>query len=327
MSKLITTLAFGTALGVAYAVIRAGLANAAESKGEPHERTKTQPSEPAEKSPNKPNAENLKPVKPAPLAPVTAEPLAPAVPDSRPAAPSSVVAAPIPEPKHPTPRQRINFSKTDEAKTVIQSPKELLKQARRYDPDVTLDELTGARLAASEHGSGSFTELCCIVDAEVNRAKRKGKSLYQSLTYKDTFGKQGRTRRASTRRDPRMRHLLAARAVLSGKARGISRGAVRFYDPKAQLNAHRRWKSGKSDRRHCHPLVILERWAFDYPWAKGKKACTLNRKRSGRHKLQWVGPIPSVDPFRLLLMRPATEDHQKLYELTRDMLKQRFAKA
>lgn len=202
--------------------------------------------------------------------------------------------------------------------TIIQSPTELLEQARRYDPAITLDELTGARLAASEHGSGSFTELCCIVDAELNRAKRKGKSLYKSLTYKNTFGKQGKTRRASTRRDPRMRHLLAARAVLSGKARGISQEATRFYDPRVQLSAYKRWRAGKSDRRHCHPLVILERWSFDLPWAK--KPCRLNRHKPGSHPQEWIGPIAGVDPVRLMLMRPATAEHKEQYEAARKVI-------
>ena len=291
MGKLINTLAIGSALGVGYLLFKLGTAEAAP--------TKSKESKESEKSKSANASTKL----------------------SGPAKqPTSAPKGLLPEPRHPTPRQRINRSTTDEAMTVRESPTELLRQARRFDPNVTLDELTGARLAASEHGSGSFTELCCIVDAELNRAERRGKSLYQSLTYRDTFGKQGRTRRASTRRDPRIRHLLAARAVISGKARGISRGATRFYDPKAQHRAHKRWKSGKSDRRHCPPLVILERWAFDLPWAKRKGACKLNRTRPGRHKLQWVGPIAGVDPLRLFLMRPATDQHQAFYDVARKLL-------
>ena len=260
-----------------------------------------------------------KPERPKP-APRPERPKPPPKPEPRPQPSSPQTPITIAIPKNVNLKQRINRSDQDENMTVIQSPTELLAQARRYDPTITLDELTGARLAASEHGSGSFTELCCIVDSELNRAQRRGKSLYKSLTYKDTFGKQGKTRRASTRRDPRMRHLLAARAVISGKARGISQGATRFYDPKAQLSAYKRWKAGKSNRRHCHPLVILERWAFDLPWAKTKKRCRLNRRKPGRRPQQWVGPIAGVDPIRLMLMGPGGAEHKERYESARRLI-------
>ena len=306
------TLVIGGALGLGYALGRYLLAREQDAtrektaRDEPNAKPKL--TEPATKPP--PPETKLKPTAPK----------TPPKPKEKPKSmPSTDIVIELPSPANL--KQRINWSKTDENKTVVQPPTELLKQALRYDPHVTLDELTGARLAASEHASGSFAELCCIVDSELNRAERKGKSLYESLTYKDTFGKQGGTRRASTRRDPRMRHLLAARAVISGKYRGISRGAERFYDPKAQLSAHRKWRSGKSPRRHCHPLVILERWSFDYRWDKRSRSCALDRRKPGKHKLQWVGPIHGVDPLRLLLMRPATDQHQLYYEITRDLLK------
>lgn len=40
------------------------------------------------------------------------------------------------------------------------------------DSRLTLDELAGARLAASEHGNASLVELAAIADAEVNRIER-----------------------------------------------------------------------------------------------------------------------------------------------------------
>ena len=66
-----------------------------------------------------------------------------------------------------------------------------------------------------------------------------------------------------------------------------------------------------------HPRALGVR---DLPWAKRKGACKLNRKRPGRHKLQWVGPIAGVDPLRLFLMRPATDQHQAFYDVARKLL-------
>ncbi|MEM9490718.1 MAG: hypothetical protein AAGC55_16340 [Myxococcota bacterium] len=203
---------------------------------------------------------------------------------------------------------------------------------RRVDPKTTRDELTGARLAASEHFGGTFTELCCIVDSELNRAKRRKMSLFHSLTYNGTFGRQGKTRKAATRRDPTMRHLLAARAVLSGKYRGVSRGAVQFFDPAAMDRLNRRyrtWVAGgrKGKRPHivsCDALGILEAWSFDYG-KKGKNRCPPDRSRSGTYTLAWVGAIPGVDALRLMLMRraPLGDEHAHSYKAARALIESR----
>ncbi|MCG8423959.1 MAG: hypothetical protein MJE77_39205 [Proteobacteria bacterium] len=221
-------------------------------------------------------------------------------------------------------RQRLNQSSVTRDGTVRESPNELLKQARRFDPAITLDELTGARLAASEYFGGTFNELCCIVDSELNRAERRRKSLFRSLTFRGTFGRQGGERRASTRRDPQMRHLRAARAVLSGQKRGIASGAIQFFNPTVQLTMHQRWLAGNVKRRHCHPLVILERWCLDLPWAKDKGSCVLDRQRPGTRVLQWVGEIPGVDPTQLLLLAPGTRKFHRFYQATRKMLEKRI---
>jgi hypothetical protein len=242
---------------------------------------------------------------------------------------------PLPQPKHPKLRQRINRS--SETATVRESPPSLLVQALRFDPRTTLDELTGARLAASEHGSGSFTELACIVDSELNRAKRRGKSLFDSLTHNGTFGSQGLTRRASTKRDPLMRHLLAARAVLSGPARGVSRGAVQFFDPRDmnRLNArYLAWVAGGRVGKRpsivtCDALGLLEAWSFAHP-PKDKEGprCPVDRSRMGSYTLAWVGPIPGVNPWRLMLMermKPGPK-HTRRYEAAREFLMSKTGK-
>ena len=206
---------------------------------------------------------------------------------------------------------------------------ELLFQAAKFDSGIDLDELTGARLAASEHFSGSFTELVCIIDAEKNRADKKGVSLFTSLTDGARFGKQGGKRPASTRLDPQMRHLLAARMVIRGEAAGISQGATRFFDPEAMEAMHasyRRWvDNGRKGKKppvvSCDALTLLEAWSFDYG-KRGKSRCPPDRSRRGRHPLAWVGPIPGVDPLRLLLMKPMPRgaEHTRRYQAARRTL-------
>lgn len=189
----------------------------------------------------------------------------------------------------------------------------LLQQARRRDPNVTLDELSATRLIASELGSGSPQEWAVIVDAELNRAEKKGKTLTDHLTGgTGMYGPQGGIRSAATRRNGSLQHLAAARAVLSGDARGISRGAVRFFDPRAQDKLHRRFKRGKTGDRvfSCQALGTLKAWAFDLPQCKAGRRCCADglptvAAKPGRNPQEWIGPVPGVDAFRLMAFRDA----------------------
>ena len=218
---------------------------------------------------------------------------------------------------------RVTISTTDASKTVQQSPAELLQVARRRYPKLSLDEYTAARLAASEHFRGSFAELCAIIDAELNRALARHRSLFEHLTWRGTFGRQGRHRVASTRLDPWDIHVAAALGVLrTGAQRGISHGAVRFFDPRTQL-----W--GALRGKWCHPLVVLERWSFDLPWLRvgGKrKRCTLDRSKPGPSPQAWVGEIEGIDSLDLMLMRAASlgDDHQRRYEAARTLIQTRL---
>ncbi len=242
---------------------------------------------------------------------------------------SSGPDVPLAEPGHPRLTVRLTRSTVVDG-TVQESPNDLLIQACHVDPFINLEELTGARLAKSEHGSGSFTELCCIVDSELNRARRKGISLYRSLTKRNRFGKQEAGRPASTRLDPTVRHLLAARAVLGGKARGVSRGSTRFFDPLSMEKQHRRYRDWVAGGRQgekpgivsCDALGLLEVWSFDYA-KKGGNRCPPDRSRTGNDTLAWVGPIAGVDPTRLLLMKPMKPgpEHTRRYQAARDVLR------
>jgi hypothetical protein len=276
---------------------------------------------------------------PASVAPKPAASAAPAVPPwpaSQPA-PPAVPPRPAPQPGKPgpaagpapawvpplvrwtgpmvpavpadAPRGPLTRSTVGQRGAVREAPEALLAQARAAarDPSITLDELAGARLAASEYGGGSLVELAAIIDAEANRAQAAGRSLFDSLTRGAGFGRQGQgsKRPASTRLDPEFRHLWAARAVLVGMARGIARGAVAFFNPAAMDATHAAWKAGRgSIPTSCDALGLLELWSFDRP-RLGDAGCPFDSTKTGTVTRAWVGPIEDVDPWRLMLLKPA----------------------
>jgi hypothetical protein len=254
-----------------------------------------------------------------------------------------VVEAPAPSSRSPTPprrrrrrkvrSRRLNYSTVGARGDVVELPEDLLEQARERagDPSITMDELTGARLAASEHYSGSQVEWRAIVDAELNRAERKKRSLFEHMVAggRGRFGKQGKgsRRRATTARDPTLLHLEAARDVLSGKDRGVSQGAVQFFDPKVMNWAYAQWRAGKKKTvTSCDALTLLEAWSFDYArFRRGGPRCPPDRSRSGNYTLAWVGPIEGVDPFELMLMEPMKPgpEHTRRYEAAKKVIKDR----
>lgn len=234
------------------------------------------------------------------------------------------------QPAHPPLGRRLTTSVGRLDGTVSLSDGELLAQARQVAPGITLDELAAARLIASERGDvGTTVEWCCIVDAELNRADRAGRSLYQSLTRGKGFGRQGPARPASTRQDGYEGHLAAARAVFSGEARGIARGAVRFFDPADANAAAGRYQAWLKDPAHhaavpraCDALTLLRRWSFGLPFKPG--TCELVDKVGADNELQsWVGPIFGVNPWRLMLFKPAAvadAAHADAYEQARQLI-------
>lgn len=249
--------------------------------------------------------------------------------------PTTEIAQPAANPRRPSKRDlgpRVNRSTTDAAGSVRQSLETLITQARRFDSSVSIDELAAARLIASEYASGSETEWAAIIDAELNRAERGGRSLMRSLTGKaGRFGKQGTSppRPASTRRDPRLAHLKTAIAVVrTGEMRGISRGATRFFDARTQDNMHRKWRAGNSKHIHsCSALDLLEAWSFDYRRGKDtdgkrRRRCPSDKSRIGKNTLAWVGPIPGINAYELMLMAPLATgpEHTKRYVAARSLI-------
>ncbi len=209
---------------------------------------------------------------------------------------------------------------------------ETLAEARReVDARLSEDEYTLARIIGSEHFSGSPMELLCIGDADCNKASDQGLSITAHATRGNGYGPQGEgnpKRPVSTTRPPAPRHVLAALALLRGfnfwgiplpwsgaPARGISKGARRYWDPKAQRDLNRQHGPAK----YCKPLTHLERWCFgrDVVSREGGD-CQLGGPR--RPVEEWCGPIVGVNPWVLMLMRPASIMHAFNYSEARRII-------
>lgn len=207
----------------------------------------------------------------------------------------------------------------------------LLALAQKAEPGITADVYAAARLVASEHGNGTPAEMACIVDAELNRARRRGQSLTRHVTGgSGAFGPQGEKRPASTRLAPTWRHVAVARGVLGGELRGVALGAERFFNPRQQDASFRLYKSGKSKHVHtCSALGLLRAWAFDLrPCKPGRRCCDDGNPpidNPGRNTEAWVGEIAGVDAYRLMLMepRPLGDDHTAAFEAARNIILRR----
>jgi hypothetical protein len=195
----------------------------------------------------------------------------------------------------------------DIARTPTEPRFRTLAEAQRVFPELSLDEYTLARVINSEHGCGSPTEMTAIGDADVNKAAATGRSIYQHATAGAGYGAQGDAGRpVSTARAPGPRHVAAALAVLRGPARGISRGARRYLDPRTQLKL-----SQENISKWCPPLSVLAKWSFGADW--NPRRCEVAKPGPQRNWEEWVGPIDGVDPYELMLLRPATEEHTRRY--------------
>lgn len=212
-----------------------------------------------------------------------------------------------------------------------------LEAARAFDSSLTRDEYTLARIIKSEHGSGTPDDMCCIGDADCNKAKAAGKSIFDHATGgTGSYGGQGGARPVSTARSPGPRHIKAALAVLRWRwwfvvptpppARGIAKGARRYFDPKTQDVLHARDPRSNS----CSAIGLLEAWTFARPKCNGVRCCANGLPVDGPNgsgQEEWVGPIAGVDAWQLMLMRPKTNaaTQRANYELARKVIESRGA--
>lgn len=204
-----------------------------------------------------------------------------------------------------------------------------LEEARAVYRDLTLDEYALARVINSEADRRPVLEQACIADSDVNRARDRGRSLFDYITNgSGQFGGQGRgddgvTRLQSSARPPGPKHVEVALAVLrrSWKAwpfllpplLGVSRGARQYFNPKVQDAMHAKDPASHS----CSALGLLRAWTFDTEKCGARRCCAGGAPapdaRRGRAQMEWVGPIPGVDAYQLMLIRPATANQGALY--------------
>lgn len=197
---------------------------------------------------------------------------------------------------------------------------ETLEEARELVRDLTPDEYALARVINSEADSRPTIEQACIADATVNDARARGKGLFAYITGgTGAFGEQGGVHKQSSARPPGPRHVEVALCTVRTRATvlpfvappfaGIAKGARQYLNPRVQDVLNKRDGSSTA----CPPLAILESWTYSRKIvSREDNGCQLATKRGGG-QLEWVGPIAGVDPWNLMLMRPATAAQDRLY--------------
>jgi hypothetical protein len=212
---------------------------------------------------------------------------------------------------------RLSSSSVNADGIVTSSSGALLAQAQRVDPSITLREYTLARVMASEAGSRPAAEVLTVGDCDLNRAAAEKRDLIDHVTGgSGTYGKQGseavngRKRPVASSRDPSVRHLRAARLLLSGRARGIAHGARLYFDPRTQ---DAMWAKGSPS--YMSAADILRKWTFalsvtSSSMTSGRRVVTFAAesaadKTSVAGEYEPVFPC-GVDPWNLLPLRPAS---------------------
>lgn len=131
-----------------------------------------------------------------------------------------------------------------------------------------------ARCLASEHPRDPTPYLRCVAWAVRNKAAERGVSVLRLLTDgagvagDDYFGEQkaaAGTKYASTRDDPRRRHVQVASEVMaSPSSSDPTRGATHFYSPKAQDALERKAEAIKARELAGEELTDRERSYLKY---------------------------------------------------------------
>lgn len=139
------------------------------------------------------------------------------------------------------------------------------------------------RCIISEVGDANGYAALAAAETLWNAARRKGLTPYQWLVgltndardwTKWKYGEQS-GRRASTRQDPTLRAITAAK-VRQQAGVGFVNGATTWYDPKTQDSG----KQGRNDLRF-DAVGIANKWAAD--------------------GYQWIGPLPGIDSYRTVV--------------------------
>lgn len=177
-----------------------------------------------------------------------------------------------------------------ESPTMMASQADAWLRANRFRsldaPPLPIDVYSMARNLRSEFGSGTAMEKLAIAWAGINRTEMHGNdSVTEHLL--GTFGTYGRQigsrRPASTRQDPSVADIIIASEVytewkLRGTENDVSRGAIAYFDKVSQDAMH-----AKDPANNPSPMEVYNAWSSGGDW------------------LTWVGMIPDVRPYRLML--------------------------
>jgi hypothetical protein len=163
---------------------------------------------------------------------------------------------------------------------------------------LTLEVYSLARNIVSEFGDGTAEEQAAVLFTAINRARVDGFQLpSEDLLHrtKHTYGRQlaANVRPVSTRQTPRLSHLLIADFIYNGYLRGEiddpTNGAYNYLDRTSQDQSRSNAiKAGVSDLPQSGEAVYLD-------WA------------DGGDYLAWVGHLPNVRPWFLMLMKYRTD--------------------
>ena len=191
---------------------------------------------------------------------------------------------------------------------VPDDPADLLEAARERYPDLTGDQYALARMLSAEgyHGAaaGWPAAMVAMAASMINAAGPRGAGdLLRASTYgRPLDGHYGEQigRRASTAKDPKPEHVLAAR--VAARERALARSARTFFDPYTQaagVQAGRQIKTPERIIRAWHGFVDED-----------PDATARDREKYRGYTLAFIGrnAIPSLDPYFLMLLRHEPSD-------------------
>jgi hypothetical protein len=190
-------------------------------------------------------------------------------------------------------------------KTIIaESPTTLASRAGYSVEEFALGRLIASEGYGGEGRTAEATARTALAQAVVNEARRRKMSIVDLLTRSSDsvllpgfFGSQKAKIYAATTKDPTKWDLEIARAVLRGSVPDLAKGATNFLDPEIWGGAIAR---GTTPTQGGYALGKFEEIITS--WHKDKA---------------WIGPIPGVDSYYLMLFRKEPNPAARAVSLVR----------
>lgn len=140
-------------------------------------------------------------------------------------------------------RQLVKFDFDDVSGRVVGDPEDLWNQAQQAAGfSFSFDEFLLATMASSEYNGYSASQnlKAAVMHVALNNARRSRKSLRELLVHSDGFLGEQAGRYAATRQAPRLYDVLIAQAVVDGRIKDPTGGAIQFDDPSTADVLHAR---------------------------------------------------------------------------------------